>query len=431
MLGHDRVADRKTETGAPTRRLGGEEGLEDLREIGAPNSLTLIHDFGDDAARILTPLRAQRDGSLLLHRVHRVEQQRHEDLDELLFIRAHDGAEGAIEIHVDLQPLEPRVMLEDEQRALDGGVDVHERLVANLGAAEVEQRIDDALAALHFALDEPQPFTQRVGWFGERILQTLGARGDRRQRIVDLVHDTGGERADGGELLRLVETLLRLAPIGDVLTHGDHVRDRPVVEPHGNLGDAKGAQLAGRSGLHLEDLQPTRGEHLIELATQHLGRLAMQDLEDRAAEGLLARHTLHARLALAIPHGDAVLAVDDVQADRQRVDDAFGDAALAIDLARAVDDLGLEALRVCSLAQHGCEDVGHGGEKRVLVGIERRRRRQHESAERITRRIEPDDEHLFVGSAGLHEASTNGGDGGRRHADACAASELVALHQPE
>ena len=36
----------------------------------------------------------------------------------------------------------------------------------------------------------------------------LGARADRRQRIVDLVHDAGGERADRGELLGLREALL-------------------------------------------------------------------------------------------------------------------------------------------------------------------------------------------------------------------------------
>ena len=89
-----------------------------------------------------------------------------------------------------------------------------------------------------------------------------------------------------------------------------------------------------------------------------LGRLAMQDLEDRPADRFFARHALQPGLALAIPRLNAVLAVDHVEADRQRIDDLLGEAALLVDLARARRHLGLEAVRVLGVAQRRREQVG-------------------------------------------------------------------------
>ena len=43
--------------------------------------------------------------------------------------------------------------------------------------------------------------------------QALRARRDRRERVVDLVHDAGCELADGGQLLRVGEPFLRLTPL--------------------------------------------------------------------------------------------------------------------------------------------------------------------------------------------------------------------------
>ena len=69
----------------------------------------------------------------------------------------------------------------------------------------------------------------------EPELQRLGAGADRRERIVDLVHHAGGERADRRQLLRLREALLGLAPLGDVFADRDDVRDVLVVEAHRDL----------------------------------------------------------------------------------------------------------------------------------------------------------------------------------------------------
>ena len=121
-----------------------------------------------------------------------------------------------------------------------------------------------------------------------------------------------------------------------------------------------------RELLHLPGL-----EHALELAAQQLRRLAMQDLEDRAADRLFARHALHPGLALAIPRLNAILAVDHVEADRQRVDDLLGESPLLVDLARPRRDLRLEAMGVLGVAERRREQVGDRGEKELVLGGQR------------------------------------------------------------
>ena len=110
----------------------------------------------------------------------------------------------------------------------------------------------------------------------------------------------------------------------------------------------------------------------------------MQDLEDRAADRFFARHALHAGLALAVPGLDAILAVDHVEADRQRVDDLLGEPPLLLDLARARRHFRLEPVRVFGVAQRRSEQVGDGrDEDRVLAG-ERAARPHGERAELLS-----------------------------------------------
>jgi hypothetical protein len=221
---------------------------------------------------------------------------------------------------------------------------------------------------------------------------SLGARRDGRERIVDLVHHAGRQRADGRELLGLRKAILGGAPFGDVFTDGDHVRDRTVVEAHGDFRDAVGAQVARAHRFHLEDLQAARREHFIEFPSQHTGGLTMEDLEDRAADRLLPRDTLHAGLALVIPHRDAVVAIDHVEPHGERIDDALRNAALAVDLSRALDDFALESLRIGGLAKDRREDVRDRCEERPLIRTERAGRHEYECAERVTGGVEPDDD---------------------------------------
>ena len=56
-------------------------------------------------------------------------QQRHEHLHELFAVRSDHGAQRAVELQIDRELLEPRVVAEDVQGALDRIIHVDERLV--------------------------------------------------------------------------------------------------------------------------------------------------------------------------------------------------------------------------------------------------------------------------------------------------------------
>ncbi len=157
---------------------------------------------------------------------------------------------------------------------------------------------------------------------GEAQAERFAAGEDRREGIVDLVHDPGGQLADGGELLALRQALLGLTPGGDIFADGDDVRNVFVIHPHRDFGDAVVARFAGRLRIHLDGLDLACLEHPIKLELEQLARLTVQHLEHFTPQRVLARHTLGARLALAVPRPNAIAPIDHVQADREGVDEA-------------------------------------------------------------------------------------------------------------
>ena len=197
--------------------------------------------------------------------------------------------------------------------------------------------------------------------FGDPELEALGAGADRRQRIVDLVHHARGERADRRELLGLRKARLGLSPLGDVFADRDDVRDLATLDVHRDLGDAIGARFAERLRLDRELLHLSRLEHVLELAAQQLGGLAMQDLENRPADRFLARHALQSRSRACDSTPECGTRGRSRTGRRQRIDDLLGEAALLVDLARARRDLRLEAMRVLGAAERGREQIGDGG----------------------------------------------------------------------
>ena len=142
---------------------------------------------------------------------------------------------------------------------------------------------------------------------------------------------------------------------------------------------------------------PPGREHLVELAAQQLGGLAVQDLEDRPADRLLARHALHSGLALAVPGLNAVFAVDHVETDGKRVDDLLGEATLLLDLLRAEAHLDRHLLRVLGVGDRRGQQVGNGGEDNALLGVERAVDTQHENAQQSLAGDQPDEHGSLVG----------------------------------
>jgi hypothetical protein len=181
------------------------------------------------------------------------------------------------------------------------------------------------------------------------------------------VHDAGRERAERRELLGLRDAVLGLAPVGDVLADCDDVRHVAGVEPHRNLRDAVRANLAAAARLHVELLEPAAVEDVLELPPQDVRGLAVQDVEDRATERVAARHAERPRLALVVPRLDSELAIDDVEAHRERVDHLGHEPTLFLDLRGAFRDLVLQPLRVLRVTDEGREHVGDGREEKPLV----------------------------------------------------------------
>ena len=88
----------------------------------------------------------------------------------------------------------------------------------------------------------------------------------------------------------------------------------------------------------------------------------MQDVEDQLAHCPLARHALESHFPVAVPGLHAVLAINDVQAERQRVDDAGGEAPLRLNLAGRAGHFSGQAVHVLGVRQLGSEQVGNDGE---------------------------------------------------------------------
>ena len=71
-------------------------------------------------------------------------------------------------------------------------------------SGEIEQLLDDALTEARLVVDDPQ----LVAAWARLGAQELRVADDHRQRIVELVRDTGRDLADRGELLRSHECCL-------------------------------------------------------------------------------------------------------------------------------------------------------------------------------------------------------------------------------
>ena len=203
------------------------------------------------------------------------------------------------------------------------------------------------------------------------------------------MHDSGGESADCGDLLRLGKTFLRLTPFRDVFTDRDDMRHLGVVEAHRNLRYAIRAELTRSTRLDLKLLHPASSQDVLELAAEHVGRLSVQDLEDRAANRLLARHALHTGFAFAVPRLNPILPIDHIQPDGQRIDDLGGESALLLDLHRTFDNLTLEAASVFRSTERRGEHVGDDVEEDALIRREGLLTSEDQSAQHAMSRQKP------------------------------------------
>ena len=189
------------------------------------------------------------------------------------------------------------------------------------------------------------------------------------------MHDAGGQLADRRQLLALEDLALDPVPLGHVLADGDDVGDLVPVEAHGNLAEPEEPRLPAQRDLLLRLLDLAGLEDPVELGAQLRRRLAGEHLEDRPADHVVAPEALGAGLPLPVPALDAVVAIDDVEAERQAVDDEAGEAAVLLDLA--------------GLRRHLAGQVGRELDRGEIRRQEIRDDGQHLGIERVARRAGP------------------------------------------
>src|SRR6185312_11376236 len=112
----------------------------------------------------------------------------------------------------------------------------------------------------------------------------------------------------------------------------DHVADRIPLEPHRNLGEAKGPRLAAQGDVELGLLDLAGLEYPVEFGLELGSGLPSQHLEHRAAHDFVPAKPGRADLALTVPDLDPVVPIDHVEPQGQAVDDEGGEPALLVDL---------------------------------------------------------------------------------------------------
>ena len=199
----DAVRDRQAESRAHAHLLGGEERVEDLRQVLLGDAHPGIDHLDGDGVGVV----AEVDGELapLGHGVLGVGIEVGEHLHHLVGVDVGDGVGQAV-VHLHLHVLGHRGGADGLLHQLGhvGGLAEHPVL-----AGKVEQAGDDALAAVGL-VDDGLDIFSRLRVLVALLEHEVGMEEERAQRVVHLVRDAGGELAHAGELARPLEGLLGL-----------------------------------------------------------------------------------------------------------------------------------------------------------------------------------------------------------------------------
>ena len=206
MLVDDPMSDRKAKPRALAVAALGEERLENVLEHVGAHSAAVVGEDHLGHALVVTRVDLQRpvppiDSSALTIRFEN-------DLLDLLSVDVRHHRFSRMEDDVLTSVLAD--VTDHLHDALDQAGQLDPLALDVVAAREVEQLLGDVLAAECFFLDHLQVIDHDalVGVVGrleqplEPMVERFGAKGDRRQRIVDLVRHAGGQKADAGQSLR-------------------------------------------------------------------------------------------------------------------------------------------------------------------------------------------------------------------------------------
>ena len=158
--------------------------------------------------------------------LHEVE----EDLLELVLVGPYERTRGEVGHETDVVLLELVALELEHAPGLVG--DRARPSLRRVMAREQQEVLHDARRPGGLVGDDREPAAE-VGCHFRALQQQVGLAEDRRQRIVDLVGDPGGQLADGGELLGVDQLGLRAAQLFEAV-HRLRVEAR-VVERDADL----------------------------------------------------------------------------------------------------------------------------------------------------------------------------------------------------
>ena len=216
---------------------------------------------------------------------------------------------------------------------------------------ELEQAPGDLLAAIGFLLDEAEvvPEVADLRHRGglavpQTALERFGAPGDRRERIVQLVRDAGGEPARRRESLREEHPPLEPFRERDVLHQEDRVRAAIARRLDGRRGEPEDLRIAGDDHLFLDRADASAVERLAEEPLHERCPVTRQEAREWAAGVGLARQ--RAGPGAVDPHHVEV-GVEHEHPERQRLQHHLDEPLLGVELAGPVGDhplqLGIQA----------------------------------------------------------------------------------------
>ena len=184
--------------------LGGEEGVEDARQVlGADAAAGVAH--GDAHATCIVHRvavdRLQRQRAAGGHGLHGIDDEVDQHLLQLLQVDLHPATRAEALHHPDLGA---RQMLARQHEAVgERGVHVDVLDVAGelARAGELQQLGDDQADASDLLVDQADLVGHRLRRGAELLAQQVEVALDHRGGVADLVRHTGSELADRGELL--------------------------------------------------------------------------------------------------------------------------------------------------------------------------------------------------------------------------------------
>ena len=211
MLLHDRVGDRQAEAGALADILRREERIEDPRLHVVRHAGAVVVDLENDRVAIGVVPRAHDERAAPVrgdHRLFGVDDQIQQDLLALVRVGEHLRQSRGQRLE-DVDVAQALLVRAQGQRLAHDLVEVHHRARRVPLAREGEEVADDLRGAFGLAQDRFEAAPRLI--VHAALRQALGPGQDRRERVVQLVRDTGNRLAERGELFRLQQLVIEVA----------------------------------------------------------------------------------------------------------------------------------------------------------------------------------------------------------------------------